>query len=90
MSKVWKAADDRVIVQREARKTQTESGIVIPDKAKDGRIVKGTVLAVGPKARGVKVGDTAYVAVAQSFEVEPGILSVNADFIAALVREEAE
>jgi len=88
----WKAADDRVVVQRtQTGPKTTESGIVIPEsKAKRTDVIEGVVLAVGPKARGVKVGDHAFLVPSGAIEVVPGVWSVNADFVAAVVREEAE
>uniref|UniRef100_T1GKS8 10 kDa heat shock protein, mitochondrial n=1 Tax=Megaselia scalaris TaxID=36166 RepID=T1GKS8_MEGSC len=56
---------DRVLVKRFEAVTKTASGIVIPEKAQ-AKILRGTVVAVGPGARnqagdhvplGVKAGD---------------------------------
>lgn len=46
----------RVVAVREAAKTQTASGIYLPESAKE-KPVLAVVQAVGPKAEGVKVGD---------------------------------
>ncbi|MBL6636063.1 MAG: co-chaperone GroES [Ilumatobacteraceae bacterium] len=58
--------DDRIVVQPNEAETQTASGLVIPDTAKE-KPQQGTVLAVGPGKRaeasgeliplGIKVGD---------------------------------
>lgn len=57
---------DRVLVKRFDAVTKTASGIVIPEKAQ-AKILRGTVIAVGPGARnqagahvplGVKAGDS--------------------------------
>ena len=56
-----KPLSDRVIVEPAAAETQTASGIIIPDTAKE-KPQKGTVLAVGNGKKDepmtVKVGDT--------------------------------
>ena len=62
-----KPLDDRIVVKPNEAETQTASGLVIPDTAKE-KPQQGTVLAVGPGRRSeqsgeiipldVKVGDT--------------------------------
>ena len=62
-----KPLDDRVVVKPNEAETQTASGLVIPDTAKE-KPQQGTVLAVGPGKRaeangeliplGISVGDT--------------------------------
>ncbi|KAK7867512.1 hypothetical protein R5R35_009414 [Gryllus longicercus] len=56
---------DRVLIQKAEAITKTKGGIVIPEKAQ-GKVIHGTVIAVGPGARNndgkhvpptVKVGD---------------------------------
>ncbi|KDR14059.1 10 kDa heat shock protein, mitochondrial [Zootermopsis nevadensis] len=56
---------DRVLIQRAEAITKTRGGIVIPEKAQ-AKVLRGTVVAVGPGARNekgehvplsVKVGD---------------------------------
>jgi chaperonin GroES len=47
---------DRVVVVREQAKTQTASGIYLPDTAKE-KPALCVVKAVGPDVKGVKVGD---------------------------------
>ncbi|CAB0041287.1 unnamed protein product [Trichogramma brassicae] len=56
---------DRVLIQRAEAVTKTKGGIVIPEKAQ-GKVLKGTVVAVGPGSRNekgehitpsIKVGD---------------------------------
>jgi chaperonin GroES len=47
---------DRVVAVREAQKTQTASGIYLPDNAKE-KPVLAEVKAVGPDVKGIKVGD---------------------------------
>lgn len=41
---------DRVIVQKAEAVTRSKGGIVIPEKAQ-GKILEGTIVAVGPGAR---------------------------------------
>lgn len=56
-----KPLSDRVIIEPAAAETQTASGIIIPDTAKE-KPQKGTVVAVGKGKKDepltVKVGDT--------------------------------
>ncbi len=47
---------DRVVAVRERAKTQTASGIYLPDNAKE-KPVLAEVKAVGPDVTGLKVGD---------------------------------
>lgn len=47
---------DRVVAVREAAKTQTASGIYLPDNAKE-KPVLAEVKAIGPDVKGIKVGD---------------------------------
>src|SRR5262245_21444905 len=53
----WKAPKNKVIVQIAPRKQTTEGGIVLPDKATEGPIIRGTVLAAGDDT-GIDPGDT--------------------------------
>ena len=46
-----KPLDDRVVVEPMDAETTTAGGIVLPDTAKE-KSQRGTVLAVGPAARG--------------------------------------
>jgi chaperonin GroES len=41
---------DRVIVQKAEAITRSKGGIVIPEKAQ-GKVLEGTIIAVGPGAR---------------------------------------
>lgn len=47
---------DRVVAVREEAKTQTASGIYLPDNAKE-KPVMAEVKVVGPDVKGIKVGD---------------------------------
>lgn len=47
---------DRVVAVREEAKTQTASGIYLPDNAKE-KPVTAEVKAIGPGVKGLKVGD---------------------------------
>lgn len=51
-----KPLGSRVVAVREQAKTQTASGIYLPDSAKE-KPVLAEVKAIGPKAEDVKVGD---------------------------------
>lgn len=56
MSTPIKPLADRVVAVREEAKTQTASGIFLPDNAKE-KPVLAEVKAVGPDVKGIKVGD---------------------------------
>lgn len=56
MSTPIKPLADRVVAVREEAKTQTASGIYLPDNAKE-KPVLAMVAAVGPDVKGIKVGD---------------------------------
>lgn len=56
MSTPIKPLADRVVAVREAQKTQTASGIYLPDASKEKPVV-AIVEAVGPDVKGIKKGD---------------------------------
>jgi len=56
MSAPIKPLADRVVAVREVAKTQTASGIYLPDNAKE-KPVLAEVKAVGPDVKGIKLGD---------------------------------
>lgn len=84
----WKAAVDRVVIRPDEIKKQTASGLYLPDKTANGPVARGIVLAAGPAADGVKVGDTVFFFSRRATEVEQGVASVNAEDIVAINREE--
>lgn len=84
----WKAYSDRVVVKVDERPKQTASGIVIPDKVKGGKIGLGYILAKGPQAQGVQVGDRVSFQTSGAHEVEEGVVSLNVDYILAAQRDE--
>ena len=51
-----KPLDDRIVVEPKEAETQTASGLVIPDTAKE-KPQQGTVLAVGPGKRAESSGE---------------------------------
>ena len=51
-----KPLDDRIVVKPNEAETQTASGLVIPDTAKE-KPQQGTVLAVGPGKRAESTGE---------------------------------
>lgn len=87
----WKAAGDRVLVtapEKTGERT-TDAGIVLPENAKK-TLYEGTVLAAGPDAGGVLPGDlVSYMPSKYLVNVEDGIVSITADIIVAIKREEA-
>ncbi len=56
MSTPIKPLADRVVAVREVAKTQTASGIYLPDTAKEKPML-AEVKAIGPDVKGIKVGD---------------------------------
>jgi chaperonin GroES len=56
MSSPIKPLADRVVAVREEAKTQTASGIYLPDTAKE-KPAYAVVEAVGPDVKGIKKGD---------------------------------
>jgi chaperonin GroES len=56
MSTPIKPLADRVVAVREAQKTQTASGIYLPDASKEKPVI-AIVQAVGPDVKGIKKGD---------------------------------
>ncbi len=92
-----KPLDDRIVVKPNEAETQTASGLVIPDTAKE-KPQQGTVLAVGPGKRaestgevipvGIKVGDTVLYSKYGGTEVSVGgddLLVLNARDVLAIV-----
>ena len=58
-----KPLDDRIVVRPAEPETQTASGLVIPDSAKE-KPQQGEVLAVGPGKRSDSTGDLIEVGIA--------------------------
>lgn len=56
MSTPIKPLADRIVAVREEAKTQTASGIYLPDNAKE-KPVMVEVVAVGPDVKDIKVGE---------------------------------
>ncbi len=56
MSSVVKPLSDRVVAVREKAQEKTASGLYLPDSSKEKPVV-AEVVAVGPDAKQVKVGD---------------------------------
>jgi chaperonin GroES len=92
-----KPLDDRIVVKPNEAETQTASGLVIPDTAKE-KPQQGTVLAVGPGKRaestgeiiplGINVGDTVLYSKYGGTEVSVGgddLLVLNARDVLAIV-----
>ena len=94
-----KPLDDRIVVKPNEAETQTASGLVIPDTAKE-KPQQGTVLAVGPGKRaestgeliplGISVGDTVLYSKYGGTEVNVGgddLLVLNARDVLAIVEK---
>ena len=92
-----KPLDDRIVVKPNEAETQTASGLVIPDTAKE-KPQQGSVLAVGPGKRAestgevipldIKVGDTVLYSKYGGTEITVGgddLLVLNARDVLAIV-----
>ena len=92
-----KPLDDRIVVRPAEAETQTASGLVIPDTAKE-KPQQGEVLAVGPGKRSentgelipvdIKVGDTVLYSKYGGTEVSSGgedLLVLNSRDVLAIV-----
>ncbi len=92
-----KPLDDRIVVKPNEAETQTASGLVIPDTAKE-KPQQGTVLAVGPGKRaessgevipvGIEVGQTVLYSKYGGTEVTVSgedVLVLNARDVLAIV-----
>jgi chaperonin GroES len=92
-----KPLEDRIVVKPNEAETQTASGLVIPDTAKE-KPQQGSVLAVGPGKRAessgelialdIKVGDTVLYSKYGGTEVTVGgddLLVLNARDVLAIV-----
>lgn len=78
---LWKSYSDRVLVKVDAKPTQTAGGIVLPSRMKGDKIGTGEIIAVGPLANGVQVGDRVSYQVNGAHEVEEGVVSLNVDYL---------
>lgn len=47
---------DRIVAKKQEKKTQTASGIFLPDSAKE-KPVAAEVVAIGPKVENITIGD---------------------------------
>ena len=94
-----KPLDDRIVVKPNEAETQTASGLVIPDTAKE-KPQQGSVLAVGPGKRSessgelipldIKVGDTVLYSKYGGTEVTvdgDDLLVLNARDVLAIVEK---
>ena len=51
--------DARIVIKKQERKEQTQSGIILPDTVNEqGQTSTGVVMAVGPGSRYMMTGDT--------------------------------
>tara|TARA_B110000503_G_scaffold102838_1_gene153597 strand:- start:313 stop:615 length:303 start_codon:yes stop_codon:yes gene_type:complete len=51
--------DARIVIKKQERKEQTQSGIILPDTVNEqGQTATGVVMAVGPGSRNMMTGDT--------------------------------
>ena len=87
---------DRVLVKRMKSEEKTDSGIIIPDAAKE-KAQTGTVLAVGPGRRdangtvtplAVKAGDVVYFSKYSGNEAGDEYLIIREDEILCVVLDE--
>ncbi len=87
---------DRVLVKRMKSEEKTDSGIIIPDAAKE-KAQTGTILAVGPGRRDtngtvipleVKAGDVVYFSKYSGNEAGDEYLIIREDEILCVVQDE--
>ena len=90
MFEKFKPLADRVLVKRIQSDEKTESGLIIPDAAKE-KAQTGTVIAVGPGKKGevlaVKVGDTVYFGKYSGTEASKEYLIMKEDEILGVVEQ---
>ncbi len=95
MFEKFKPLGDRVLVKRLAQKQETDSGIIIPDAAKE-KAQTGSVIAVGSgrvTANGqtvpldVKVGDTVYFGKYSGTEADTEYVIMKEDEILGVVQQ---
>ncbi len=88
MFEKFKPLADRVLVKRIQSDEKTESGLIIPDAAKE-KAQTGTVMAVGPGRKSeplaVKVGDTVYFGKYSGTEASKEYLIMKEDEILGVV-----
>ena len=88
MFEKFKPLADRVLVKRIQSDEKTESGLIIPDAAKE-KAQTGTVMAVGPGRKSeplaVKVGDTVYFGKYSGTEASKEYLIMTEDEILGVV-----
>ncbi len=88
----WKAPGDKIVVKVPPPSRKTESGLYLTDKSSVGTLGKGTVIAAGPDAHNVKVGDEVYFDMKGSVEILKGsedvasIRSMHIDYAFAIIR----
>lgn len=82
--------NDRVLVAENKKEQTTNSGIIIEGARGVGDTAKGTVLAVGPDVKEVKVGDVVLLDWAKASPVKVGEVQramIKEEFILAVVEE---
>ena len=77
---------DRLVIKPVVQEEVLASGIVIPDKVREG-VICGTVIAAGPDAKNVLPGDIAVFETKYAREIEKDIFSIDATGVLALKRE---
>jgi chaperonin GroES len=83
-----KPMNDRVLVAENKKENTTASGIVIEGARGVGDSAQGTVLAVGPDVKEVKVGDVVLLDWAKASPVKVGDVQramIKEEFILAVV-----
>jgi len=78
---MFKPLFDKVLVEKIDDKKQTESGIILPDSAKDSNLIKGKVIALGSGKRNKKGEKT-------SFEVKEGEVIIFKEYSADEIKIE--
>lgn len=85
---VWKASNERVVIQVIEKPKETDTGIILPEKTKNGPVSQGIILAVGGEVKGLLPGDRAFFESKYATQVEGGVVSIEAISVLAGVRDE--
>jgi len=77
---------NRILIERDSKKTVTESGFIIPEAAQEIEMF-GTVLAIGSDVKEINIGDRVLFGRHDGVTIDDNFIGYKGDFI--LVREDA-
>ena len=81
---------DNVVVQLKERKTQTTSGLYIPDTAKESRITTGVAISVGSEVKQVKINDVVLLDVPRGTKLDNNQVIISEDKIFCILEKDAD